>query len=179
MHGTTVYLPTFLPLKNQPFIYVSIPSPLGNDHTSYLPKHCWVDVARSPKMRSVIVSCMIFGDQFHGTRKHIYPHSTNGSLLVWGLVVWIPRIPWWKDDCCLGVSRFESQTTAPQTNNESLADTCSPLKNFKYSCTRWFNSWPVFYPVTWLHQKSSGGHKERPGSVSIWPNGIILYFHQT
>ncbi len=33
-----------------------------------------------------------------------------------GLVVWIPRIPLWKGLGFLGVPRFESQTTRPQTN---------------------------------------------------------------
>ena len=37
------------------------------------------------------------------------------NLVVWGPVVWIFWIPENERECYLGVSRFESQTTGPQT----------------------------------------------------------------
>ena len=40
--------------------------------------------------------------------------STNGKLVVWGPVVWIPRIPLNERDCYLG-EPLEPQSTGPQT----------------------------------------------------------------
>ena len=45
-----------------------------------------------------------------------YVSSANGEVLVWGPVVWIPRIPLWKGLGFLGVP-LESRTTGTQTNN--------------------------------------------------------------
>ena len=52
----------------------------------------------------------------NGWFKHQLSANNNSSLLVWGLVVWIPRIPENERECCLGVP-LESQTTGPQSTN--------------------------------------------------------------
>ena len=50
------------------------------------------------------------------------------NLVVWGPVLWSPRIPRkWKGLGFLGLSRFESQTTGPQTTNSPLAETWTSL----------------------------------------------------
>ena len=42
-------------------------------------------------------------------------------LLVWGPVVWIPRRSPYERDCYLMGTRFESQTTGPQTQQLTIA----------------------------------------------------------
>ena len=55
--------------------------------------------------------------------------STNGKWW-FGLVVWIPGIPENETDCYLGVPRFESQTTGPQTTNLSLVEIFKLIKHY-------------------------------------------------
>ena len=52
--------------------------------------------------------------------------STNGKLVVWGLVVWNYGIPENERDCYFGVP-LESQTTGPRTTNLPLVDHRSQL----------------------------------------------------
>ena len=43
-------------------------------------------------------------------------------VICWFGLVWIPEMPWKKEDCYFRVPRFESQTTGPQTTNLLLVE---------------------------------------------------------
>ena len=60
---------------------------------------------------------------FDGWKLLILFYFSKNQLMVkcwFGFMVWIPGIPLWKGLLLKG-TRFESQTTGPQTNNESIA----------------------------------------------------------